>query len=129
MTRYMHFIAQLLVLSMLGLSFPSHASLMPTQATAPITAQSAERSRVMDFLAREDVASKIAAQGVDLAQVQQRVAAMSDVEVNQLAQRIDSAPAAGDAGIIGVVFTIFIILLITDILGLTKVFPFTRSVR
>lgn len=129
MTRYMQFIAQLLVLSMLGLSFPSYASLMPTQAATTITAQSAERSRVMDFLAREDVASQIAAQGVDLAQVQQRVAAMSDVEVNQLAQRIDSAPAAGDAGIIGVVFTIFIILLITDILGLTKVFPFTRSVR
>ena len=28
-----------------------------------------------------------------------------------------------------VVFTVFIVLLVTDILGFTKVFPFTRSVR
>jgi hypothetical protein len=40
---------------------------------------------------------------------------------------MDQLPAGGD--ILGIMFTIFIILLITDILGLTKVFPFTRSVR
>jgi hypothetical protein len=42
-------------------------------------------------------------------------------------QQIDAAPAGGD--VVGVLFTIFIILLVTDILGLTKVFPFTRSMR
>jgi hypothetical protein len=52
---------------------------------------------------------------------------MSDDEVAQLAGRIDQAPAGGD--ILGILFTVFIILLITDILGLTKVFPFTRSMR
>ena len=45
----------------------------------------------------------------------------------QVAGRIDQAPAGGD--ILGVLFTVFIVLLVTDILGLTKVFPFTRSVR
>ncbi|WP_371136369.1 hypothetical protein [Hydrogenophaga sp.] len=30
---------------------------------------------------------------------------------------------------IGVLFTVFLVLLVTDILGLTSVFPFTRSVR
>lgn len=128
-SRPLSLVAQLLVVSMLGLSFPSHASLMPTQATVPVSVPSAERSRVQDFLAREDVAREIAAQGVDLALVNARVAAMSDDEVRALAKRIDSAPAAGDAGVIGVLFAIFIILLVTDILGLTKVFPFTRSVR
>ncbi|WP_367187996.1 PA2779 family protein, partial [Sulfuricurvum sp. RIFOXYD12_FULL_44_77] len=38
--------------------------------------------------------------------------------------------AGGDGGsIIGAIVFIFIVLLITDILGLTKVFNFTRSVR
>jgi hypothetical protein len=36
---------------------------------------------------------------------------------------------AGGSSVIGVLFAVFIILLITDILGLTKVFPFTRPVR
>jgi hypothetical protein len=37
-------------------------------------------------------------------------------------------PAGGDS-VLGILFAIFIILLITDILGFTKIFPFTRSVR
>ena len=52
---------------------------------------------------------------------------MSDSEVAQLAGRIDQAPAGGD--VLGILFTVFIVLLVTDIMGLTKVFPFTRSVR
>jgi hypothetical protein len=52
---------------------------------------------------------------------------MSDSEVAQLAGRIDQAPAGGE--VLGLLFTVFIVLLITDIMGLTKVFPFTRSVR
>ena len=60
-------------------------------------------------------------------QAQARVNAMSDEEVTQLAGRIDQAPAGGD--ILGLMFTVFIVLLVTDILGLTKVYPFTRSVR
>jgi len=31
--------------------------------------------------------------------------------------------------VLGLIFTVFIVLLVTDIMGLTKVFPFTRSVR
>ena len=47
--------------------------------------------------------------------------------VAALADRVDTAPAG--AGIVGALFTIFVILLITDILGFTKVFPFTRSIQ
>ncbi|MFN7505563.1 MAG: PA2779 family protein [Limnobacter sp.] len=52
---------------------------------------------------------------------------MTEEEAQKLAAHIENAPAG--AGIVGVLFTVFIILLVTDILGLTKVFPFTRSVR
>ncbi|HEX2531678.1 MAG TPA: PA2779 family protein [Burkholderiaceae bacterium] len=41
---------------------------------------------------------------------------------------MDSLPAGGDS-VIGVIVFIFVLLLITDILGLTKVFPFTRAQR
>jgi Na+-transporting methylmalonyl-CoA/oxaloacetate decarboxylase gamma subunit len=65
---------------------------------------------------------------VSPAQVQERVAALTDAEVAQMAQQIDSAPAGANE-ILGTIVFIFLILLVTDILGLTKVFPFTRSVR
>ena len=53
---------------------------------------------------------------------------MTDAEAAHVAAQIDAAPAgAGD--VIGAIVFIFLVLLITDLLGLTKIFPFTRSVR
>lgn len=65
--------------------------------------------------------------GVTRADAEARVAALTDAEAATMAGQIDSLPAGGD--VIGVLLTIFVVLLITDILGFTKVFPFTRSVR
>jgi len=65
--------------------------------------------------------------GVDPAQARERVKALDDQQVRDLAARIDQLPAGGD--VLGIIVTIFIVLLITDILGFTKVFPFTRAIR
>jgi hypothetical protein len=55
---------------------------------------------------------------------------MSDDEILKISSEIDTLPAGGDlGGIVGAVVFVFVVLLITDILGLTKVFGFTRSVR
>jgi hypothetical protein len=56
------------------------------------------------------------------------VDALTDDEASRLAGQIDQLPAGADS-FWGVLLAIFVILLITDILGLTKIFPFTRSVR
>jgi hypothetical protein len=68
------------------------------------------------------------ARGVSVDEMRARVDALTDAEAQQMLQQIDNAPA-GSSDVVGVLFTVFIILLVTDILGLTKVFPFTRSVR
>jgi hypothetical protein len=105
---------------------------MPLPASAGIVTTdqihaSAERDRVKDFMAREDVRAQMQSFGANADTVHERVDALTDQEVSELAGRIDQMPAGGD--VLGVIFLVFIILLITDILGLTKVFPFTRSVR
>lgn len=118
-------VARLLILCTIGLGMP-----LPASAGIVTTDQihaSAERDRVRDFMAREDVRAQLQSFGVDADKVHERVDAMTDQEVSELAGRIDEMPAGG--GVIGVIFLVFIILLVTDILGLTKVFPFTRSVR
>ncbi|RZI40939.1 hypothetical protein EGT07_21830 [Herbaspirillum sp. HC18] len=96
------------------------------QAVAVRTAQQ-DREKVAAALERPDVAAQLEKMGVAKDEAQARVAALSDAEVASLAGRVDSLPAGGD--IIGVVVFVFVLLLVTDILGLTKVFPFTRSVR
>lgn len=85
-----------------------------------------DRALIIATLSREDVQSAMVARGIDPAQAKERVAALTDEEASSVAAQIDQAPAGG---IIGAIVLIFLVLLLTDILGFTKVFPFTRSVR
>lgn len=113
-----------------SLPFSAQARIVSTEeitAPAPAGNLSANRASVNQFLARDDVRQAMLGQGVSPQAAMERVAAMSDSEVAQLAGRIDQAPAGGD--VLGLLFTVFIVLLVTDIMGLTKVFSFTRSVR
>jgi hypothetical protein len=113
-----------------GLPFSAQARIVATEEiTAPAVASTLSDSRatVNQFLARDEVRQAMLGQGVSAQAALERVAAMSDSEIAQLAGRIDQAPAGGE--VLGLLFTVFIVLLITDIMGLTKVFPFTRSVR
>ncbi len=85
-----------------------------------------DRLRIVAALSREEVQTALAARGIETAQAQARVAAMTDEEASVVASQLDTAPAGG---IIGVIVLIFLVLLLTDILGFTKVYPFTRTVR
>ena len=118
--------------ALLATSIPAPAFAQDTTGlvtTAEATGLAADvQGRVQTLLARADVRAGLVAHGVDPAAVEARVAALSDTEARQLADQLDRLPAGGDS-VIGVLFAIFIILLITDILGLTKIFPFTRPVR
>jgi len=110
-----------------SLPLQAQAGIVGTEQALVTPAGQADRDRVSGFLAREDVRKELMAQGVNADDAIARVQAMSDAEVAQLAQRVDKAPAG--AGVVGVLFTIFLILLVTDILGFTKVYPFTRPIR
>lgn len=130
--RSVRHLTRILVISVLftSLAGPANAALVSTEQAAGTVASanaSAERARIQDWLARADVVSQMQSLGVSAAEAQQRVAALSDEEARDLAGRMDELPAGGD--VIGVLFAVFIVLLVTDILGFTKVFPFTRSVR
>lgn len=96
------------------------------QVLAANTAQQ-NHAKIAAALERPEVIAQLQGLGVDKADAQARVAALTDEEAASLAGQIDSLPAGGD--IIGALVLIFVILLVTDILGLTKVYPFTRSHR
>jgi hypothetical protein len=87
-----------------------------------------ERRKVDAFLQRQDVRDQMVAFGVDPEEAQTRVASLSDREVRQIAGQIDRLPAGQGVlvALIGAAVFIFVILLITDLLGLTHIFPFVR---
>jgi hypothetical protein len=109
------------------LSVPAQAALIGTEAVATAQSRQAQEQKILSALSRDDVARQLTHLGVDPAEASQRVAALSEQELATVSDRIDRLPAGGD--FFGTVGAIFIILLITDILGFTKVFPFTRAQR
>ncbi|MFB4203533.1 hypothetical protein KBTX_04175 [wastewater metagenome] len=104
----------------------AQASMVGTQTLAAQQSADAARERVQALLQREDVRDQLVSYGVDPAEAQQRVAALSDAEARQMAQRMDEMPAGGTS-ILGAAVFIFVVLLITDILGFTDVFPFVNN--
>ena len=129
MNNFKKLIASSLIFCITAAGFPmaAQASLVSTDEVISASASTSNRATVSAFLARDDVRQAMQAQGVSPVAASERVAAMTDNEVAQLAGRVDQAPAGGE--VLGLIFTVFIVLLVTDIMGLTKVFPFTRSVR
>ncbi len=104
----------------------ARAALVTTEQAIEPAAPIDQRARVTAFLARDDVRQQMAALGVDPVEAANRVAGLSDAEVQKIAGRLDRLPAGGDAiaAVIGAALFIFLVLLITDILGLTHIFPF-----
>jgi len=128
--RFMRITSRVLIAGMLSLSLPmqsAYAAMVGTDQVASSAQSQSERARISSFLERADVRQAMENQGIDAAAAQARVAALTDEEVQTVAGKLDTMPAGGD--ILGILFTIFIVLLVTDILGFTKVFPFTRSAR
>ncbi|MDD5248932.1 MAG: PA2779 family protein [Rhodocyclaceae bacterium] len=112
----------------LGVMQPAQAALIGAgQVVAAADAQQ-NRAHIAALLERPAVQARLQELGIGKADAQQRVAALTDDEAAALADKIDSLPAGGD-GVIGALIFVFLVLLVTDILGFTKVFPFTHPVR
>lgn len=126
-------VASLLISSIVfsGMAQAAPTALISTEQAAAAQ-QAATRSeahaRLHAALDRADLAAMLQARGVSADEMRARVDALTDAEAQKMVTQIDQDPA-GASDIVGVLFTVFLILLVTDILGLTKVFPFTRSVR
>ena len=106
----------------------AQAGLVSTEAVIERAQADHDRARVLDFMSREQVRDQIRALGVDPDEASARVSALSDMEISRIAGRIDALPAGQNAigAVLGVALFIFLVLLLTDILGLTNVFPFVR---
>lgn len=119
--------AAVMVLVSLPIGY-AQAGMVTTDQVLDAAALAETREQVFDFLARDDVRQQMEALGVDPDEAASRAASMTDAEVTQLAGQIEQLPAGQDAlgAILGAALLIFLILLITDILGLTNIFPFVR---
>jgi len=129
-TCFMRWTSRVVILSMLAMGLPmqtAFAGMVNTDQAVSHELAGQDRAKIKSFIDREDVLVQMQQQGVTAGEAKARVNALTDEEAHKIAGKLDQLPAGGD--ILGLLFTVFIILLITDILGLTKVFPFTRPIK
>lgn len=121
---------RLLIVSVcsIGMPMPSaQAELVSTYNLAIASQFESDRQKLDAWVQREDVRAELERNGVNPAEAKARVHALSDAEAASIAGRIDSLPAGGD--FIGALVFVFVLLLVTDILGFTKVYSFTRRIK
>ena len=120
--------AVVVIFSLLCLALPAAPARAAWVPTRP--AVEAPQARLLSLLEREDVVAAFEDLGIDRAEAARRVAGLTDEEARSALDRIDSLPAGGDSGfgvIVGALVLIFVILLVTDLLGLTHFYPFTKK--
>ncbi len=115
--------ALLVCVSFLGTySAPSLAGIVTTEDLLQQQAQGVDRASLLSALDRDDVRQQLVARGVSPDAARQRIAALSDAQVNAIAGDIDSLPAG--AGVLEILIAVVLVLVILDVVGVTNIFSF-----
>jgi len=115
-----------LCFALLNLGSPpvAEAGLVTTLQAAAATTRTQDLETVNAALAREEVRAQFEALGVEPAQIESRVAALTDAELRTLAGQMADMPAGADAlAVIGIVFLVLLILEAVGVIDVFKKFP------
>lgn len=108
-----------LAVTNLGLVSAAQAGIVATSAIVQ-TDREANLASIRTQLDQAEVRAQMQQLGVDPADVDRRIASLSDSELHSLARQMQDAPAGGDFfALVGVVF---VVLLILELVGVIDIF-------
>lgn len=107
-------------LSWLGLVGSAQSAMIGMTAQLEAEQGQQARTQLERHLAAQAVQQQLVALGVDPDKVRDRVAALTDDQVDSLNQQIDELPKGGVLGLIGAVFVVLLILEITGVIDIFK---------
>jgi hypothetical protein len=119
-------LVQILAIALLNVGSPLvvQAEVIGTLAGLESAQRDTDLARVNRVLATAEARDQLQALGVDQAQVEARLAGLTDSELNTLADKLEHAPAGGDVlAVIGVVFVVLLILEAVGVIDIFKKFP------
>lgn len=104
----------------LGVVPVAQAGMIGTQEALQLERDEVQLARIDAFLTRQEVRTQMLDLGVSPAEVEQRLSALTDEELQLIAQNIDSLPAGGS--VLAVIGIVFVVLLILELVGVTNIF-------
>lgn len=106
-----------------GMQAPAMAGLVDNEQLAMQAELQMKRDEVRSFMARDDVRAAMLDYGVNPADVDARIANMTEAELLRIQHQLDQLPAGGDGGVLGAILIVILIFVLLDVLGATDVFP------
>ena len=125
--RTLAFVMSGLMMSTGLVSAVAHASVVSTSSVIEARTAQMNRDQILQLLQRKDAIQALKRMGVDPAQVQARVQHMTATELQAFNDQVKKMEAGGDA--LTIIVLIGLILVITDMLGITDVFPGIKPIQ
>ena len=98
MKQFYKLVTQVLIVCMVWTPFSIQAGMIGTDQVVAGAQDQANRDKVLNFVTRSDVVKQLQTLGLSASSAKERVSAMTQDEVNQLAGKIDSLPAGASNG-------------------------------
>jgi hypothetical protein len=102
-------------------SLPAYSGIVTTEQLMEEQLESLDKDTLVSLMDREEVRQQLIDRGVDPDYAKQRIAALSDEQINEIKANIDDLPAGG---VIGILIAVLLVLIILDIIGVTNIFSF-----
>lgn len=99
---------------------PAQAAIVGTGAAMAMSERAEAVNRINGVFMREDVRNRLETLGVDPARALERVQALTDAELAELDERLETLPAGGS--VLGILGAVLVVLIILELLGVTNVF-------
>ena len=116
----------LIAVGVMSLGIPAQAAMVGTGQIVGVT-DGQTLGPVAMQQKRDWIQVQLEEAGISPADSALRVSGMSDEQVIQVHKRMDEMPAG--AGAAGTILLVFAILAITDLMGVTDIFPFIRPME
>jgi hypothetical protein len=122
-SRSIHLLVLLIAASLISIGFvqTAGAGIISTEAALELQERNQRIERINSVLARDNVQQQLIAFGVDPAAALERIASLSDSELEVLQQRMDTLPAGADSALT-VLGIVLLVLLVLELVGVTDIF-------
>jgi len=106
-------------------SLPAWSGIVTTDQLLQQQLEVLNKSTLVAMLDRDDVRQQLVERGVDPEYARARITALSDAQIEELRDSIDTLPAG--SGVVGILVAVLLVLIILDIVGVTNIFSFIHS--
>lgn len=112
----------ILILNTIFIGYPSFVLAAPinTMTVIQMDERETQIDRIRSAMARDEVRSALLGMGVNPADAELRIDALTDQELVMLNEQMDQLPAGGS--LLGVLGVVLVVLIVLELLGVTNVF-------